>query len=178
MRAVIGKDCDVLLCSEDVDEFALQTIGKYQEKEFKNVNTGDLELETEAEKKAAAELAEENKELFAALKEALDGRVTRVIASTLLKEHPVSLSADGPVSLEMEKVLSRIPGRDEVKSEQVLELNPEHPVFQALQQAQAAGDGEKVKRYAELLYDQARLIEGLDLEDPVAFSLSICELMR
>ena len=177
-RLVLDKGCDLLLCPEDIDEFCLQTIGAYKEKSFKNVNSGELGLESEEEKQAAEQAQQDNKDLFQAMQAALAGKVVKVSASSLLKEHPVSLSASGPISLEMEKVLSRMPGGDGAKSQQVLELNPGHPVFSALQQAQAAGDKDKVAAYASLLYNQARLIEGLDIEDPAEFSRQVCELMR
>jgi len=177
-QLVLDKGCDVLLCAEDVDEFALQTMHLFKEKKFKNVNSGDLGLESEEEKQAAAAAEQENKDLFAAMKEALAGKVARVTVSPLLKQHPVSLSAEGPVSLEMEKVLSKIPGNEGVKSRQVLELNPAHPVFAALRQAQADGDAEKLKDYTALLYAQARLIEGLPIDDPADFAQKVCALMK
>ena len=177
-QLVLDKGCDVLLCAEDVDEFALQTMRFFKEKEFKNVNSGDLGLASEEEKQAAATAEEENKALFEAMTQALGGQVARVAVSPLLKKHPVSLSAEGPVSLEMEKILSKMPGSEEVKSRQVLELNPEHPVFAALRQAQAEGDEEKVKDYTALLYAQARLIEGLPVDDPADFAQKVCALMK
>lgn len=115
-----------------------------------------------------------------AVKQALDGKVTRVALSNQLKEHPVSLSADGPISLEMEKVLSRFPQNqagEMAKSNQVLNINSQHPVFAALARAHADGDEEKLKEYAAILYDQARLIEGLPLEDPAAFARRVAKLM-
>lgn len=177
-QLVLNKGLDVLLCSEDVDEFVLQMIGVYQDKEFKNVNSGDLELANAEEKQAAAALAEQNKDLLAAIEKSLNGKVTKVAASTLLTDHAASLSAQGPVSLEMEKVLSKMPGAGAVKSQQVLELNANHPVFAALCQAWQDKDEDKLARYSELLYNQARLVEGLPLEDPQRFAALICQLMQ
>jgi molecular chaperone HtpG len=184
---VLDKGYDLLLLTEDVDEFCLQIMHAYRTKdadgkdksiEYKNVSSGDLGLESEEEKKAAETVTEENKELFAAMKEALSGKVKEVKVSTRLKDHPVCLSADGPLSIEMEKVLSAQPNGEDVKSEKVLELNAAHPVFEALKAAQSLGDKEKVKQYSELLYAQAQLIEGLPVDDPVAYAQAVCSLMK
>lgn len=149
---VLDKGYDLLLLTEDVDEFCLQVLRSYPRKdaegkdgtvEFKNVNSGDLGLETEEEKKAAEEATTENQSLFDAMQTALSGKVKQVKVSTRLKDHPVCLSADGPLSIEMEKVLSKQPGGEEVKSDKVLELNVNHPVFAVLKAAQEAGDTER-----------------------------------
>ena len=175
---VLDKGYDLLLCSEDVDEFCLQIMNKYKDKEFKNINSGDLGLESEEEKKAAEEATTENKPLFDALKTALGDKIKEVKVSTRLKDHPVCLSSDGPVSIEMEKILSKQPGSENVKSEKVLELNAKHPVFAVLKAAQEAGDTEKLAKYASILYNQALLIEGMPVEDPVAYAEAVCELMK
>lgn len=184
---VLDKGYDVLLLTEDVDEFCLQILRTYPRKdaegkdgtvEFKNVNSGDLGLETDEEKKAAEDATAENKSLFDAMKDALDGKVKEVKVSTRLKDHPVCLSADGPLSIEMEKVLSKQPGSEGVKSDKVLELNVNHPVFAVLKAAQEAGDTDKVKKYSALLYAQAQLIEGLPVDDPAAYAEAVCSLMK
>lgn len=175
---VLDKGYDVLLLTEDVDEFCLQMMRDYKEKEFKNINSGDLGLETEDEKKAAEEANTANKALFDAMKDALDGKVKEVKISTRLKDHPVCLSADGPLSIEMEKVLSKQPGSEGVKSDKVLELNVNHPVFAVLKAAQEAGDTDKLKKYSALLYAQAQLIEGLPVDDPAAYAEAVCSLMQ
>ena len=177
-QLVLSKGYDLLLCTEDVDEFCLQMMRDYKEKEFKNINSGDLGLETEDEKKAAEEATTANKALFDAMKDALDGKVKEVKVSTRLKDHPVCLSADGPLSIEMEKVLSKQPGSEGVKSDKVLELNANHPVFAVLKAAQEAGDTDKVKKYSSLLYAQAQLIEGLPVDDPAAYAEAVCSLMK
>ena len=133
---------------------------------------------TEDEKKAAEEANTANKALFDAMKDALDGKVKEVKVSTRLKDHPVCLSADGPLSIEMEKVLSKQPGSEGVKSDKVLELNVNHPVFAALKAAQEAGDTEKLNKYSALLYAQAQLIEGLPVDDPAAYAEAVCSLMK
>ena len=177
-QLVQSKGYDVLLCTEDVDEFCLQMMRDYKEKEFKNINSGDLGLETEEEKKAAEETAAENKELFEQIKTALNGKIKDVKVNPTLQEHPVSLSSEGGISMEMEKVLRKMPTGENVESTKILELNPNHPVFAALKAAHEAGDADKVSSYAELLYDQAMLIAGLPIEDPVAYAQLVCGLMK
>ena len=178
-QLVLSKGYDLLLCSEDVDEFCLQIMHDYKEKEFKNINSGDLGLETEDEKKAAEETATENKDLFEEIKKALNGKIKDVKVNPTLQDHPVSLSSEGGISMEMEKILRKMPaGGEGMESTKVLELNPNHAVFGALKAAHEAGDTDKINKYAELLYDQALLIEGLPLEDPVAYAQLVCSLMK
>lgn len=179
---VLDKGFDILHLTDDVDEFMLQMLRSYgdkeKEKEFRNISADDLGIETDAEKEEVKAKNEENKELFEAMKEALDGKVTEVRLSQRLKSHPVCLSSSGPLSIEMEKVLNSMPAQQEkVKSEKVLELNGEHEVFAALKRLFEAGDKEKLAAYSEILYDQALLIEGLALEDPVAYANNVCKLM-
>lgn len=177
-EAVLDHNFDVLLCTDDVDEFCLQILREYKEKAFKNVGGGNLELETEEEKEAAKTAAEENKGLLEAIKDALGGKVKAVKTSAVLKEHPVALSSEGPVSIEMEKVLKNMPGNDGIASEKVLEINENHPVFASLKETAAAGDSAKLSLYAGILYEQARLIEGLPVEDPIAYAKAVCSLMK
>ena len=177
-EAVLEHDYDCLLCTEDIDEFCLQTLRKYQDKEFKNVGSGNLELETEEEKAAAKASSEDNKGLLEAIRDALSGKVKEVRTSSVLKEHPVALSSDGPISIEMEKVLKNMPGNDGIASEKVLEINENHPVFTAMKNTAAAGDSEKLSLYAKILYDQALLIEGLPIEDPVDYAKAVCSLIK
>ena len=179
---VLDKGFDILYLTDDVDEFMLQMLRSYgdkeKEKEFRNISADDLGIETDAEKEEVKAKNEENKELFEAMKEALDGKVTEVRLSQRLKSHPVCLSSSGPLSIEMEKVLNSMPAQQEkVKSEKVLELNGEHEVFAALKRLFEAGDKAKLAAYSEILYDQALLIEGLALEDPVAYANNVCKLM-
>ena len=179
---VLDKGFDILYLTDDVDEFMLQMLRSYgdkeKEKEFRNISADDLGIETDAEKEEVKAKNEENKELFEAMKAALDGKVTEVRLAQRLKSHPVCLSSSGPLSIEMEKVLNSMPAQQEkVKSEKVLELNGEHEVFAALKRLFEAGDKEKLAAYSEILYDQALLIEGLALEDPVAYANNVCKLM-
>lgn len=172
------KDYEILYCTDEVDEFAIKMLGAIEEKEFRSVSSEDLGIEESSEQKEAAEKQkEENKELFDAMKEALGGKVSEVRVSQRLKSHPVCLASAGDVSIEMEKVLNAMPNASEkISAEKVLEINANHKVFQSLKDA-FANDKDKVKIYAELLYNQARLIEGLSIEDPIEFSNTICSLM-
>lgn len=178
-ETVLDKGYDLLCLTDDVDEFLMQILHSFDEKEFRSISGGDLGLETEEEKKENEEKSEQNKPLFDCMQEALTGKVSAVVLSAKLKSHPVCLSSKGAVSIEMEKVLDSMPNAENApKAEKVLEINGNHPVFSALTAAYSAGDTEKVKQYAALLYDQARLIEGLPVEDPVAFSNAVCALMQ
>ncbi len=213
VKAVLAKGYDVLLCTEDVDEFCFQAMRDFEAKglpktyeddaareaaqkaqadgaepetedrtlELKNVSSGDLDLATEEEKKSAEEAAKANEDLFGAMKEALgEDVVTKVTVSarlTAADDAPSCVSAEGPVSLEMEKVLSAGPAPEDIKSQRVLEVNAAHPVFAKLQAAQQAGDKDKLALYTSLLYDQALLTEGLPVADPVAFAQNVCKLM-
>ena len=172
------KDMEILYLTDNVDEFALRVMMNYDEKEFRNISSDDLGLETDEEKKEAEKQVEENKDLLTFLKDSLNGKVKEVILSQRLKSHPVCLSTEGAISLEMEKVLNSMPNADanEVKASRVLEINANHPVFATLTKLYDT-DKDKLKTYADLLYNQALLIEGLSVEDPVAFSNQICSLM-
>ncbi|WP_179234734.1 molecular chaperone HtpG [Heyndrickxia coagulans] len=172
---VLDKGYEILYFTEDIDEFAIKMLMNYKEKEFRSVSSGDLGFETEDKKETDVE-EKENKELFAFMKETLDGKVKNVRASHRLKSHPVCFTTDGEVSIEMEKVLSAMPNGQNVKADKVLEINIHHDVFNALKEA-FAHDKDKCKLYTNLLYNQARLIEGLEIEDPVAFSNDICKMM-
>lgn len=177
VNTVLGKGYDVLLCPQDVDEFCLTSMNEYKEKQFKNVAGGDLGLETEDEKSAAEAITKENEELFNAMKDALDGKVKRVAVSSRLSDTPSCVTAEGPITLEMEKILAAGPDGDHVKSDRVLELNAEHPVFKALQKAFEDKDEDKVASYARILYDQALITEGLPIDDPVAYTQAVYKFM-
>lgn len=177
VNTVLGKGYDVLLCPQDVDEFCLTSMNEYDEKQFKNVAGGDLGLETEDEKSAAEAITKENEELFNAMKDALDGKVKRVAVSSRLSDTPSCVTAEGPITLEMEKILAAGPDGDHVKSDRVLELNAEHPVFKALQKAFEDKDEDKVASYARILYDQALITEGLPIDDPVAYTQAVYKFM-
>ena len=175
-EALKEKGFEILYLTDDVDEFALRMMMQYDDKAFKSVSADDLDLETEEEKQEAAKKVEENKDLLGAMKEALDGKVKQVILSQKLKTHPVCMSSEGAISIEMEKVLNSMPSGEKVQAQRVLEINANHPIFTKLQDLYA-NDPDKLKEYAALLYDQALLIEGVSIEDPVAFSNRVCNLM-
>lgn len=179
-ETVRDKGYDILYLTDDVDEFLMQILHTYDEKEFRSISSDDLGLESDEKKKEITEKAEANKDLFAAMQKALDGKVSEVVLSSKLKSHPVCLSSKGAFTIEMEKVIDAMPNvqQNAPKAQRVLEINGSHPVFNSLTAAFAAGDTKKVENYAKLLYDQALLIEGLSVEDPVAFSNAICELMQ
>lgn len=171
------KGYEILYLTDDVDEFALQMLHTFEEKEFKSVSSDDLEIEESKEEKEAAEKqAEESKDMLECMKEALGDKVAEVRLSQRLKSHPVCLTAKGGLSIEMEKVLNSMPVDQKIQAERVLEINAKHPILETLNKVYGE-DKEAVKKYAKLLYDQALLIEGLPVEDPVAFSNAVCELM-
>ncbi|MBM6815917.1 molecular chaperone HtpG [Olsenella uli] len=212
VEAVLAKGYDVLLCTQDVDEFCFQAMRDFTAKglpktyaddaareaaekavadgaepevedrtvELKNVTSGDLDLASDEEKKEAEEATKANEGLFETMKDALDGQVEKVAVSTRLAADgaPAVITSEGPLSLEMEKVLAAGPEAEQApKATRVLEVNAKHPVFEKLRAAREAGDAERVKLYAGLLYNQALLVEGILPEDPVAFASQVCELM-
>ncbi|MDO4533395.1 MAG: molecular chaperone HtpG, partial [Coriobacteriia bacterium] len=180
VKTVLDKGHDVLLCTEDVDEFVLGTMIDYKEHEFKNVMSDDLGLESESDKAAAEAAAKLNEGLIGAMKAALGDAVARVEVSTRLGDSAAVVTAEGPISLEMERIMAQMPdaGMGELKATRVLEVNAEHPVFEVLKAAQEAGDAEKVKLYTEILYDQALLVNGLEVADPAAYAQKIFSLMK
>lgn len=176
-EAVKDKGYEILYLTDGVDEFSIRMLMKYDDKEFKSVSADDLGLETEEEKQAAAKQVEENKDMLNFMKDALDGKVKQVILSQKLKTHPVCLSTDGAISIEMEKVLNAIPSSNEkVTAQRVLEINANHPIFKKLCSLYE-NDKDTLKEYASLLYTQALLIEGVTIDDPVEFSNQVCNLM-
>lgn len=170
------RNCDVLFLTDDVDEFALQMLQKYSEKPFQSVAASDLDLGDEEEKKAAEEQSAAHKTLLDDMTAALSGRVKAVRVSNRLKSHAVCLAAEGALSIEMEKVLSKLPGDHDVKAERVLEINPDHAVFETLKRLQDA-DKEKLRSYTEILYAQAQLLEGMMPDDPAAYSEAVLGLI-
>ncbi|MBY0054337.1 molecular chaperone HtpG [Brevibacillus agri] len=173
---VADKGYEILYFTEDIDEFAIKMMRTYKEKEFRSVSSADLGIEADDQDKSADAENAENQELFAYMKSLLEGKVTSVKASKRLKSHPVCLSTEGDVTIEMEKVLNAMPNSQGVKAQKVLEINVNHNVFQSLKTA-FAEDKEKVNLYTALLYNQALLIEGLPIEDPVEFTNDICKIM-
>lgn len=173
---VADKGYEILYFTEDIDEFAIKMLMTYKEKEFKSVSSSDLGLDNEDTNNDNKEESAENKELFTAMKEILADKVQDVKASKRLKSHPVCFSSAGDISIEMEKVLNSIPDSQNVKADKVLEINTNHSVFQSLKTALAT-DKDKLALYTNLLYNQALLIEGLPINDPVDFTNDICKIM-
>lgn len=172
---VKDKGYEILYFTEDVDEFAIKMIMKYKEKEFKSVSSGDLGIEED--KKTSKEEEEANKSLFESMKTILGDKVKEVKASKRLKNHPVCFSNEGELSIEMEKTLNAMPNSENIKADKVLEINTNHEVFKALKEAND-NDKEKLELYTNLLYNQALLIEGLPVGDPVEFTNNICKIMK
>ncbi|WP_123052929.1 molecular chaperone HtpG [Clostridium sp. JN-1] len=172
---VKDKGYEILYFTDDVDEFAIKMLMKYKEKEFKSVSSNDLGFESD--EKESKEETEENKELFDFMKESLKDKVKEVRASKRLKSHPVCLANEGELSIEMEKVLKTMPNNPNIKADKILEINTNHPMFNAIKNA-FAEDKSKVKMYSNLLYNEALLIEGLPIEDPVQFANDVCCLIK
>ncbi|WP_462409609.1 molecular chaperone HtpG [Neobacillus sp. Marseille-QA0830] len=173
---VAEKGYEILYFTDDIDEFSIKMLMSFKEKEFKNVASGDLGIETDEKDQVTAEEEKDNKELFEFMKDLLAGKVKDVRISKRLKSHPVCLTADGDVSIEMEKVLNMMPNNQNVKADKVLEINVHHDVFHSLKAA-FENDKEKLTLYTQLLYNQALLIEGLPIEDPTEFTNNICKIM-
>lgn len=174
IEAVKEKGYEVLYFTDEVDEFAIQMLMEYDGKHFVNICKDDLDLSTDAEKEAITKKNDDAKELLDKMKDALGGKVTAVKLTNKLGSHPVCLSAEGYVSLEMEKVLNSMPGANQgVKAQLVLEINAEHPIVDKLKGA----SDDDLKKYTNLLYSSARLIAGLDLENPTEFSDALADMM-
>lgn len=178
---IADKGYEILFLTDDVDEFTVKAMRMTDGKEFRSISDDDLGLELEEDKDEQKKKDEENKELFDFMKDALSGKVTTVKASHRLKSHPVCLSTEGGISLEMEKVFAQQPNAENrIKASRVLEINTDHKIFKTMTDLYAGdsdADRDKVKTYTDLLYNQALLIEGMPIDDPVAFANAICELM-
>lgn len=171
------KGFEILYLTDDVDEFALQALRGYDGKDFRSVSSGELDLlESDEEKEETKKLEEESKALLDHMKEHLGDKVAEVRLSRRLKQHPVCLSAKGGLSLEMEQVLRAMPMKEDIKAERVLEINGEHHIMKVLSDAYQ-NDKEKLDKYTDLLYNQAMLMAGYELEDPIAFGNAVCDLM-
>lgn len=170
------KNYEVLFFTDEVDEFAIKMLRSYKDKEFKSISSGDLELEEEKITEDATPETEEFKDIFEFVTKTLEGKITSAKASKRLKTHPVCLSSTGELSIEMEKVLNMMPESGDVKAEKVLEINTSHNIFEILKTAFAT-DKEKAEKVARVLYNQALLIEGLSIEDPVEYADDVCSLI-
>ncbi len=178
MSRIHDKGYEVLYFLDERDEFVTQIMRDYDGKQFKSINTSDLDFDSEEEKKEKEEKTEANKDMLEAMKDALNGNVKEVRISSRLKDDPVCIVADEGLSLDMEKYMANDPmSRGQgMKAVKILEINPDHPVFAKLQEVFAA-DPAKLNDYADVLYNQALLIQGLPIEDPVAYARKITDLM-
>lgn len=177
MGALKEKDIEVLYLTETLDEFTIKAMREYQGHPFQSIQSEAFSLPGQ-EKKDQEEPEEKTKALFAAMKEILNGEVEEVKASSRLQEDAAILVAKGEISIEMERTLADQPGMAPVKAEKILEMNPGHPLMEKLLAMQAEKKQEELETYTRLLYDQARLIAGLGIEDPVAFSREIQKMMK
>ena len=176
VEKVKEKGYEILYLTENIDEFVVQSLMNYDEKKFTNICTNELDLDTEEEKEKLKKENEENKEMFDAMKDAIKDEVQLVRFTHRLKNHPVCLTSEGAISLEMEKVINAMPTDQNVKAQKVLEINEEHPIANKLKELYKE-DKEKLKDYTKILYSQARLIEGMSVENPTEISNLICDIM-
>ncbi|MBK1813699.1 molecular chaperone HtpG [Clostridium sp. YIM B02505] len=174
---LLDKGYEILYFTDEVDEFAIKMLMSYKEKEFRSVSSNDLGIEEDDNKETSKEEEKENKDIFEGMKSILTGKVKEVRASKRLKNHPVCLANDGELSIEMEKILNAMPNNQGVKADKVLEINVNHDVFKSLKTAYEA-DKDKFNLYTDILYNQALLIEGLSIGDPVEFTNNICKIMK
>ena len=177
VERILDKGYEILYCTEDVDDFVMKSLGEIDGKQFKSVSDDDALPQTEEEKKAAEEKSEAGKPVLEAVKEALGDQVKEVRVSSILKSGACCLTADGPVSLEMEKYMSKLEGGEHMKADRVLELNADAAPFAALKKAVDSGDKDTVAKYAKLLYGQALMLAGLPLADPAEYAELVCSLM-
>ena len=176
VEAVKEKGYEILYLTENVDEFVVQVLLEHKEKKFVNVCANDVDLDTAEEKEALKKENEENKDMFALMKEAIGAGIQEVRFTHRLKNHPVCLTSEGALSVEMEKVINSMPNDQKVKAQTALEINDSHPIAQKIKDLYA-NDKEELKKYTKVLYSQARLIEGLPVENPTEISNLICEII-
>ena len=176
VEAVKDKGFEILYLTEYVDEFALQVLMEYDKKQFVNISSENIDLETEEEKEELKKNNEDNKEMFNIMKDVLKDQVKDIRFTKRLKNHPVCLTSEGQVSIEMEKVINAMPTDEKIKAETILEINEKHPIVTKLKKLYNS-DKEELKKYAKILYSQARLIEGLPIDNPTEISNLICEVI-
>jgi molecular chaperone HtpG len=176
IELISEKGYEILYFTDDIDEFAIKMLMTYKHKEFKSVSSGDLGIETAENENNTDSADNDNKELFDYMRNILSGKIKDVRASKRLKTHPVCLSNEGEVSIEMEKILKLMPNSPGIKADKILEINMNHGVYKSLQDA-FEKDKDKLNLFTNLLYHQALLIEGLPIDDPVEFTNDICKIM-
>ncbi len=171
------KGYEILYFTDEVDEFAIKMMMKFNEKEFKSVSSSDLGIQSD-EKEVDEEQEKRSKELFEYMKDQLKDKVKDVKVSKRLKQHPVCLANEGEISIEMEKVLNAMPNDQNIKADKILEINVDHEVFETLKTAFSDGNLEKVNLLTDILYNQALLIEGLTIENPVEFTNNMWKVLK
>lgn len=176
VELVKDKGFEILYLTEYMDEFAIQSLMEYEGKKFINVCSKDLNLNSEEENKKVDKLNKDHEDLFKIMKESLADSVENVRFTNRLKSHPVCLTTEGDVSVEMEKVFNAMPTDQKIKAKTILEINSEHPIVEKLNNLYK-NDKEELKKYTKILYSQARLIEGLTIENPTEISNLICDIM-
>ncbi len=177
-EVVADKGFEILYFTDEIDEFAIKMIMNYKEKEFKSVSADDLGIEADDKESKTENEKDDNTEIFSFMKDALEGKVKEVKASKRLKNHPVCLASKGELSIEMEKVLSMMPdNKGDIQAEKILEINVNHDMFDNIKTA-FSSDKEKLKKLTRVLYNQALLIEGLSIEDPVQYANDVCQLLK
>ena len=176
VEMVKEKGYEILYLTENVDEFVLQVLINYNEKSFQNVSSDKLDLDSTEEKEALEKSNEENKSMFEAMKEVIKSEVQDIRFTHRLKNHPVCLTSEGPVSVEMEKTLNQMPNNQSIKAQIVLEINENHEIAKKLKDLYE-NDKEMLEKYTKILYAEARLIEGLTIENPTEISNLMCEIM-
>ena len=177
VELVRDKGYEVLYLTEYVDEFAIQALMEYKDKKFANVSTDELNLDTDDEKKELDKVNKESKGMFDVMKKVLVGNnISDIKFTHRLKNHPVCLTTKGNLSIEMEKVLNALPNDNNVKAEIVMEINENHPIAKKLKELYNS-DKEGLEKYTKILYSQARLIEGLPIDNPTEISNLICDII-
>jgi len=177
--SVTSLGYDVLLCTQDVDEFCMMTMAEYDGHAIKNVNSDELDLESDDEKEAAEAITKENEALFAAMKETLGDKVARVAVTTRLADVPAMVTTEGPISLEMERMFAMSPeGAQGMQATRVLEINAKSDVFPVLKAAQESGDADKVALYTSILYNQALIAQGIEIDNPSEFAQQVTSLLK
>ena len=176
-ESILEKGFEILYLTEDVDEFALKMMNVYDEKEFKSISSADLDIRSDEEKETEKKTNEDNKELIDFVAKTLEGKIAKVSLTGKLKSHPVCITNEGDLSVEMEKVLNQMPDAQGIKAQKVLEINMNHPAFEKLKNL-FESDKEKAEKMAQVLYGGALLIEGLTVENPVDFANDICDLIK
>ena len=173
----ISKDKEILFLTNYLDEFVLKTIGTFKDKKFMNVSDTNFDLSTDEEKEAIKKVNEDNKDMFKTMEDVLNNQVKGVRFTNRLKNHPVCLISEGDVSLEMEKVLNAMPNGDNVKANKILEINENADIAKKIKELYKDGKTDELEKYTKILYNQARLIEGLSVENPTELTSLICEIM-